>query len=145
VSSKNLVTDRRLWLTADRDQVVEDGDPAAAFLLVAGAGRTISADAVSGLELQVVDGRLAYPGSPDFEEAEEAEGEAEEVEAEAAGVVLRFGEGQGAGNSDRNIEVPDWPGRRSPEAYLRQYPTGPKAELAAAVIAARDDGAGGGS
>jgi hypothetical protein len=27
------VTDRRLWLTADRERVVEDGDPAAASLL----------------------------------------------------------------------------------------------------------------
>lgn len=27
------VTDKRLWLTADRERVVEDGDPAAAFLL----------------------------------------------------------------------------------------------------------------
>lgn len=25
--------DRRLWLTADREEVVEDGDPKAAFLL----------------------------------------------------------------------------------------------------------------
>lgn len=25
--------DRRLWLTADKDRVVEDGDPEAAFLL----------------------------------------------------------------------------------------------------------------
>lgn len=25
--------DRKLWLTADRDSVVEDGDPGAAFLL----------------------------------------------------------------------------------------------------------------
>ena len=32
---KKLVTDRRLWLTADQNRVVEEGDPAAAFLLVA--------------------------------------------------------------------------------------------------------------
>jgi hypothetical protein len=29
------VADRRLWLTADRSEAVEDGDPRAAFLLVA--------------------------------------------------------------------------------------------------------------
>lgn len=32
--------DRTLWLTADKDRVVEDGDPAAAYLLGA-AGATI--------------------------------------------------------------------------------------------------------
>jgi hypothetical protein len=26
------IADRKLWLTADREKVVEDGDPAAAFL-----------------------------------------------------------------------------------------------------------------
>lgn len=30
--------DRRLWLTADRQRVVEDGDPEARFLLTAGPG-----------------------------------------------------------------------------------------------------------
>lgn len=29
------VADRRLWLTAERDRLVEDGDPAAAFLFCA--------------------------------------------------------------------------------------------------------------
>ena len=28
----STVADRRLWLTSDREQVVEDGDPRAAFL-----------------------------------------------------------------------------------------------------------------
>lgn len=31
----NITVDRRLWLTADRERVVEDGDPEAAFLLAA--------------------------------------------------------------------------------------------------------------
>jgi len=35
--------DRRLWLTAERDRVVEDGDPEAAFLL--GAPGQILSDA----------------------------------------------------------------------------------------------------
>jgi hypothetical protein len=28
-----MISDKRLWLTADRSTVVDDGDPAAAFLL----------------------------------------------------------------------------------------------------------------
>lgn len=37
----NITVDRRLWLTADRERVVEDGDPEAAFLLAA-PGQTVS-------------------------------------------------------------------------------------------------------
>ena len=151
---KNLITDRRLWLTADRDHVVEDGDPEAAFLLVGCAGRTIPGDVASRLELQIVDGRIVYPGSPAFEEAEEAKAEEVEEEEDDGGKVLKFGEGADGGSdfaedpddSDRNDEpTPEWPGRTSPEKYLELYPTGPKAELARAVIAAKDDGAGGDS
>lgn len=40
-----FVTDRKLWLTADRERVVEDGDPEAAFLL-ASAGKEIDAATV---------------------------------------------------------------------------------------------------
>jgi hypothetical protein len=40
-SMGNITVDRRLWLTADRERVVEDGDPEAAFLLAA-LGQTIS-------------------------------------------------------------------------------------------------------
>jgi hypothetical protein len=38
-----FVTDRKLWLTADKSEVVEDGDPRAAFLL-ASAGKEIDAE-----------------------------------------------------------------------------------------------------
>ena len=137
---KNLITDRRLWLTAGEDRVVEQGDPEAAFLLVGCAGREIPADVASRLQLKVIDSRIAYPGSPDFEEAAEAE---EVEEEENAGQVLRFGEGaqeeelEEADDSDRNNEpAPEWAGRTGPEAYLKRYPTGPRAELAARVIAA---------
>ncbi len=154
MKKKKLITDRRLWLTAGRDQVVEDGDPAAAFLLVARPGREIPADVASRLKLRIVRGRIVYPDSPDIEEVEEAEVEAEEVEAgeDTGAATLRFGEGaQGdesedeSDDSDRNDDEPlEWTGRTSPEAYLKRYPTGPKAELAAAVIAA-NAGADGGS
>lgn len=39
------VTDRKLWLTADRERVVEDGDPEAAHLL-ASKGKELPADVV---------------------------------------------------------------------------------------------------
>lgn len=156
---KKLTADRRLWLTAEKDQVVEEGDGLAAFLL-AGAGRMIPAAEVERLELVDVDGRIVYPDGPTVEELQAAEKRAarragvtvEEVEEEtsedAPGKVLTFGGGEkeDADDSDRNDGVPpEWPGRTSPNTYLRLYPTGPKAELARAVIAAQDDGADGGS
>ena len=52
-----LVADRRLWLDAGRTRVVEDGDPAAAFQLVA-PGRPIPRVDVVRLGLTLVDGAL---------------------------------------------------------------------------------------
>ncbi len=143
---KKLISDRRLWLTAGEDQVVEDGDPAAAFLLVGVAGRTIPAEVVSRLKLTISKkGRIEYPGAPKLGKPAKG-GRAKEADEDAGGKVLKFGGGKdeaaeavakGSDDSDRNdAPAPDWPGLTSPEAYLKRYPTGPKAELAAAVIAA---------
>jgi hypothetical protein len=41
-----LVADRRLWLTADRKRIVEDGDPRAAFLFAAPGEEISSAQVV---------------------------------------------------------------------------------------------------
>ena len=155
---KKLTADRRLWLTAEKDQVVEEGDGEAAFLL-AGAGRTIPVAEVERLELVDVDGRIVYPDGPTAEELQAAEERAkrrggvkleeveEEISEDAPGKVLTFGGGEDSpDDSDRNDEAPpEWTGRMSPKAYLKRYPAGPKAELARAVIAAQDDGADGGS
>ena len=47
-----LVADRRLFLTADESQMVEDGDPAGRFLLV-GVGGTVPACEVARLGLRL--------------------------------------------------------------------------------------------
>ena len=57
-----LVADRYLWLTADRAQVVEDGDPAAAFLL-ASPGTEIPVQEARRLGLSVEAGRVVLPGA----------------------------------------------------------------------------------
>jgi hypothetical protein len=53
-------TDRKLWLTADRERVVEDGDPDAAFLL-ASKGKELDAATVEryGLEPKKQGGKPA--------------------------------------------------------------------------------------
>jgi hypothetical protein len=40
-----VIADRRLWLTADREQVVEEGDPSAAFLFATPGKEVSDADA----------------------------------------------------------------------------------------------------
>lgn len=54
-----MIADRRLWLTADRTRVVEDGDPRAAFQL-ASPGHLIPDQEAQRLGLLPTDkGRLA--------------------------------------------------------------------------------------
>lgn len=47
----NLIADRRLWLTADRNKVVEEGDPNAATLY-ATPGTVIPAEAVKRFKIK---------------------------------------------------------------------------------------------
>lgn len=54
------VTDRKLWLTKDREHVVEDGDPAAAFLL-ASAGKELDAATVEKYGLKAAPEEKAAP------------------------------------------------------------------------------------
>ena len=162
----HLIADRRLYVTVDRDQVVEEGDPNGAWLLYA-VGRVIGAGDVKRFDMEEDDfGRVVYDGCPRLRppEAKVIEELQEDEDGEGAtGRVLKFGgdkaaeeeeitgtiDGSGlveptdADDSDRNRPVPEWPGRTSPEKYIELYPTGPKAELANEIIAAKNDGAGG--
>ena len=130
---KRLTADRRLYVTTDRETLVEEGDPAGSWLLYA-AGRVIGAGDAERYGLEPDEfGRVVYDGCPGLGEPEPEPDDGEGGEEEAD-------------DSDRNDgEVPEWPGRTKPETYLRLYPTGPKAPLARAVIDAQDDGADGGS
>lgn len=55
---QGTVADRPLYLTREKDRVVEEGDPEAAFTLVGCAGATIPASVMKELGLSVVDGRV---------------------------------------------------------------------------------------
>lgn len=66
-----IVADRRLWLTADRSRVVEDGDPSAAFLLAA-PGTEIPVDEAARLGLAEKDGKVVIPGGKKGGEAKAA-------------------------------------------------------------------------
>lgn len=74
-----LVADRRLYLTADKSQVVEAGDPAAAFLFTT-PGYEIPVGEVERHGLALVDGRLQWGAEkPEAGEAEAEEGAAAEA------------------------------------------------------------------
>lgn len=66
------VADRRLYLTADKSEIVEHGDPRSAFLL-AGEGSEIGPDDVERLDISQKSGRIVYPG---YEEESEPESKA---------------------------------------------------------------------
>lgn len=55
-------SDRRLWLTAAKDMVVEDGDPRAAFLFAPTGGEILSQE-VLRYDLTMADGRVVLPTS----------------------------------------------------------------------------------
>lgn len=66
----DVVSDRRLWLDAKKERVVEDGDPDAAFLLV-GEGSNFPAAEAEGLGLTIRGGKIVLPEPPSAPAAEE--------------------------------------------------------------------------
>ncbi|MDK1104294.1 MAG: hypothetical protein QGD93_11895, partial [Actinomycetota bacterium] len=60
----HLIADRRLYVTVDKDQVVEEGDDRGAWLLYA-VGRVIGAGDVKRFDMEEDDfGRVVYDGCP---------------------------------------------------------------------------------
>lgn len=142
----SLRADRRLYETAEKDAIVEEGDVRGRWL-IAGIGSTVGAGDVEKYGLSMKGGRVCYKGSPKFPplpKVKEASKPEDKAATEHEDKRLKFGGEEGSDDSDRNDEpVLEWTYRTSPEAYLKRYPTGPKAELAASIIAAKDDGVGG--
>ncbi len=167
--------DRRLYETADRDALVEEGDPRGRWLL-AGLTRTIGDADVKKYGLTMQGGRVVYEGCPtefgelapqvkearahadkmlqaeadksaEAEAARKAAAKAEKAEAEPD-PVMRLGTdpGEGSEDSDRNTEeLEEWILKSTPEEYLERYPTGKNAELAQRHLDAQADGASGDS
>ncbi len=130
-----LTSDRRLYVTADRSQVVEEGDPHAAYLLV-GVGGQIDSDSVARHGLSWKDGKVVVPGAkampaPENKMAPPPENKGSEGDADPKPVTLEE-------------MLSEWESRglkSEPEAYLARRPEGPQAELAQAIVNARaDDG-----
>ncbi len=164
-----LRADRRLYETAERDGIVEEGDVRSRWL-IAGVGSTIGESDVEKYGLTFEGGRVRYEGCPaleDIVEEKEAAKPEDKAATEHEDKAMTFGgedpedpgdsgeepeesgdsgeEPEGSDDSDRNDEPPPkWPLKSTPEEYLAKSPDGPKAELALTVIAARDDGADGG-
>lgn len=58
----SITADRRLYVTADKSKVVEEGDPTAAYLL-AGEGTEIPIEEAERLKLTVKGGKVVIPGT----------------------------------------------------------------------------------
>lgn len=120
-----LRADRRLYVTADRSDVVEEGDVRGAYLLVA-PGRNIGESDVAKYRLSVKGGKVVVP------EAKQAPAPENKMAAPP--------EDKSADEPDEVEELPEWELTSSPAEYLEKYPTGPNAELAQRhVDAARTD------
>ena len=129
---KKLISDRRLWTTADGDQVVEDLDPRARFLLVGCAGRTIPASVAERLGLEIEDGRIIYPGA-DLGVLNEGEGGAEVIDEKDDGKTHRFG-GDETGGRDK-IDPP--PGDEADTSRRADPKGGAESAVAADDLAER--------
>lgn len=68
----SMRADRRLYVTADRGEIVEEGDPRSAWLLVA-EGRDIGPSDVERYGLRMEDGRVTWDAAPAAKMAEAPE------------------------------------------------------------------------
>lgn len=118
-------SDRRLCVTADRSELVEETDPRAAFLLVQEGGWIGEGDVVRyGVRLDDEE-RVVIDGPP-------------EAKAQAApeNKMVSAPEDKAADEEGEDVERQDpsdsrqWTLKMSPEDYLARFPDGPNAELA---------------
>lgn len=111
-----LRADRRLYVTADRSQVVEEGDPRGAFLLI-GEGGVIGEGDVMLYGLSMQGGRVVCGGT--------------KRAAAAENKMAAPAEDKGAAQGDEAGDaLPPWTLKSSPADYLERHPDGPNAELA---------------
>jgi len=110
MSGLTIVADRRLWLDVAKTRVVEDGDPAAAFLYVA-EGDEINASDAGRFGLAVEDGKVILLREPDEAAEEGAGGEAggSGDDANDAGEGAGDGAGDDAGAESETEEEPAKP------------------------------------
>lgn len=107
-----LVADRRLYLNAAKDQLVEEGAPDAAFLL-APQGTPIEAADVARLGLELVDGKVVQPTEKEQPEPER------EPESAAGAEAGEEGSGDAAAPASDSAGNTDTSPSAAPEAARR--------------------------
>ena len=119
--------DRRLYVTTDRDAVVEEDDPRAGFLLVA-EGNPVPAQAVEDYGLTHDGERVVIPEAKMRPPAEN------KMAAPAPTKAVNTSGPMGEVDEDQEEEGPEWTLDMDPATYLERYPNGPNAELARQVL-----------
>ena len=114
-----LRADRRLYVTADREQIVEEGDQRGAYLLV-GKGRNIGEGDVAKYRLAMQNRRVVWP---------------ELLGKSVPAAVVKMAEE--AADKSMDTEVAQWTLSMSPADYLERFGDDSKnSALARAVIEA---------
>lgn len=126
-----LRSDRRLYITADRSEVVEEGDTRAAFLLC-GKGGLIRESEVARYGLSMQGGKVKLAKDEEVPAAKAKMAKAPENKMAAAPENKMAGEPEGKG------EPEPWTMKMEPEEYLNRFPDGPNAEVARQHVSAED-------
>lgn len=120
-----LRADRRLYVTADRSEIVEEGDPRGAWLLV-GEGGVIGESDVQKYRVSTQGGKIVVGGQKMAAPPENKMVAAPENKAVAPS------EPEVAPEVEEDAE--EWDMAMSPRAYLRRHPKGPNAALARRIV-----------
>lgn len=125
----SYIADRRLYVTADRSEVVEEGDPRAAFLL-AGKDCEIDSDSVAVHDLSMQDGKIVIAEVKAAPPPQNKMAPAPENKAPV----------EAGGSPDLEDLMRTWEEERGmtqdPRTYLNRFPDGPNADLAREIVEA---------
>ncbi len=126
-----LNADRRLYITADRSMVVEEGDTRGAFLL-AGIDGQIGEGDVQRFHMTKVGGAVRFPGDKFGTKM---------ATAHEDKMVARAEDKAAPGEDEGDEGEPDegWTLKCTPAEYLKRTPDGPKADLARRLLSGEDE------
>lgn len=129
-------SDRRLCVTVDYSELVEETDPRAAFLLVQAGGWITEGDVVRYGVTTDANDRVVIDGASQMEAKMAARPEDKMRAAPENKAVHVFEADEAGANAD---DADEWTLKSTPAEYLERYPDGPHADLARQILVAESD------